>query len=118
MTSAKSCAAKIVSGVALLAATSVGPANAAVLLCESPIEGHGRQAPTEVEAKRAALADWQAKAGERFVWRLATNKGITCMAATGGGYVCKATGHPCSLHQKPPDAPLKRLFPAAPGSGT
>lgn len=113
-----SCVSKVLSCLLLVTVLTMGQANAAVLLCEAPIEGRGRQAPTELEARRAALADWQVKAGERFVWRLATNKGITCLAAADGGYVCKATGHPCTLRQKPPDAPLKRLAPSAPGSGT
>jgi hypothetical protein len=108
---------KIFCGLVLLAPLAIEPADAAVLLCEAPVEGRGRQAPTEAEARRAALADWQAKAGDRFVWRLATNKGITCLAAAGGGFVCKASGHPCTLRQKPPDGPLKRLAPSAPGSG-
>jgi len=92
-------------------------AYAAVLVCEASIAGEGRQAANETEARRAALENWQAKAGPRFTWRLATNKGIVCAAAAGGGFVCKATGHPCAIQQKPPDAPLKRLMPATPGSG-
>lgn len=112
-----SCVPKSMVCLLLLAPTVIGPASAAVLLCEAPVEGRGQKAPTEPEARRSALADWQARAGERFIWRLATNKGITCLAAAGGGYVCKATGHPCTLRQKPPDAPLRRLLPSAPGSG-
>lgn len=112
------CVPKSIVCLLLLAPMVIGPADAAVLMCEAPVEGNGRKAPTETDARRAALADWQEKAGPRFVWRLATNKGITCIAAAGGGYVCKATAHPCILRQKPPDAPLKRLLPSAPGSNT
>lgn len=97
---------------------AASPSAAAVLLCTAAIEGRGREAATELEARKAALADWHAKAGAKFTWRLARNKAIACLPAASGGVVCKAAGHPCTLHHKPPDAPMKRLPPAAPGSST
>lgn len=100
--------------LAALATTAQG----AVLECGPSVAGEGRVGPSEVEAKRAALDAWLAKVGPGAVWRLATNKGITCSALANGTFVCKATGHPCVLHQAPPHKNLKRLMPAAPGNPT
>ncbi len=94
------------------------PGQAAVLVCGALVEGDGRDAPAETEARRLALESWQAKAGPGVTWRLATNKGITCVKTPAGRSVCKAAGHPCVLRQVPPEAPLKRLMPSAPGQGT
>lgn len=101
----------------VFSASGLSSAQAAVLVCERLIEGSGREAVTEPDARKAALADWQAKAGATFTWRLATNKGITCLKAANGNTVCRASGHPCALHQVPPAKELKRLMPNAPGNG-
>lgn len=98
---------------ALLFATH---APAAVLVCGGLVEGDGRAHALELDARKAALESWHAKVGADFTWRLATNKAITCLKGGTGAFVCKAAGHPCRLHQVPPDAPLKRLMPAAPGT--
>ncbi len=108
----------IASLAAILLLLATPTAQAAVRLCDAEVEGHGQEATTEAEARKAALADWQARAGATFTWSLAGNKGITCLKSAKGGFVCKATGHPCALYQKPPEGPLRRLMPAAPGNGT
>ena len=93
-------------------------AHAAVMLCGDLVEGDGREHAQELEAKKAALESWHGKAGPDYTWRLATNKAITCLKSHGGRFICKAAGHPCELRQVPPNEPLKRLMPSAPGSGT
>ncbi|RTL62664.1 MAG: hypothetical protein EKK41_24955 [Hyphomicrobiales bacterium] len=101
-----------------LACIPVGsPAHGAVKLCAGVIEGDGREAAAEPEARKAALESWQAKVGPDFTWQLATNKAITCLKTPTGKFLCKAAGHPCSLRQVPPEGPLKRLMPGAPGQG-
>lgn len=102
----------------LLALLPLETADAAARVCGAAVEGHGQEAATEAEARKAALSDWQARVGAAFAWRLAGNKGITCLKSANGGFVCKATGHPCTLRQKPPEVPLRRLMPAAPGKET
>ncbi len=95
-----------------------GPsAIAAVLVCDALVEGDGREHAQELEAKKAALESWHAKTGPDFTWRLATNKAITCLKTPTGRFLCKAAGHPCALRQVPPEGPLKRLMPSAPGKG-
>ena len=106
--------------IALLAGAGMilvaNKADAAVLVCGALVEGDGRAHAVELEARKAALLNWHSKVGAEFTWRLATNKAITCVKGSTGTFVCKAAGHPCRLHQVPPDAPLKRLMPSAPGT--
>lgn len=101
----------------VVACLYAAPAAAAVLICDGLVEGDGREHAQELEAKKAALESWHAKAGPDFTWRLATNKAITCLKTPTGRFLCKAAGHPCALRQVPPDGPLKRLMPSAPGQG-
>lgn len=113
--------ARVAAGAVILLAVAfgcaAGSASAAVLVCGRAVEGDGRENAVELEAKKAALESWQAKVGPDFTWRLATNKAITCLKAPSGRFLCKAAGHPCSLRQVPPEGPLKRLMPGAPGTG-
>ncbi len=102
---------------ALISIPIGSPAHGAVKLCAAVVEGDGREAAAEPEARKAALESWQAKVGPDYTWQLATNKAITCVKTSAGRFLCKAAGHPCSLRQVPPEGPLKRLMPGAPGQG-
>lgn len=109
---------RVAASFALLFACGMSaPAHAAVLVCGDVVAGDGRTHEVELEAKKAALESWHAKVGPDFTWRLATNKAITCLKTPTGQFLCKAAGHPCSLRQVPPEGPLKRLMPSAPGRG-
>lgn len=105
-------------GALMALAVSACSASAAVLVCGELVAGDGREHASELEAKKAALAHWQEKAGTDFPWRLAANKAITCLQTPSGKHLCKAAGHPCVLRQVPPEGGSKRLMPARPGQGT
>lgn len=92
------------------------PANAAVSICESQIQGKTAEAKSELEAKKAALDDWlqQAKKhGPEYTrWQIAFDRRIDCTKTAAGLYHCQAVGKPCAAKQVPPApgsyTPLKR----------
>jgi putative component of membrane protein insertase Oxa1/YidC/SpoIIIJ protein YidD len=100
--------ARALSAAALFAATALpidGEVAAAVRLCK-PVASSGLvTAPTEIEAKKAALDAWKAKAlahGEPYAsWRLAVDKLLECLPHKNGGYECLAKGAPCTIEQAP-----------------
>lgn len=88
-----------------------GEAAAAVRLCK-PVASSGLMtAPTEIEAKKAALDAWKAKAlahGETYAsWRLAADRLLQCLPHK-DGYECLAKGAPCTIEQAPDRRELRR----------
>lgn len=95
---------------ALIAAAALmlaSPAGAAVLQCAPPVLGEVVEAPTELAARRAAIASWTRKIahlGERYAsWRLARDKRYQCAQLASGAHTCAAFAAPCTIHQKPPE---------------
>lgn len=93
------------------------PATAAVLQCAAPVFGDVVEAPTELAARKAAIASWTKKIahlGDRFTsWRLARNKRYQCGKLASGAWTCAAFAAPCTIRQKPPSA--KPQPPQKPG---
>ncbi|MDX2258388.1 MAG: hypothetical protein NW205_05670 [Hyphomicrobiaceae bacterium] len=87
-------------------ALSVGPARAAVRVCAASVAGAPAVAASEAEAKKAALADWTAKARsadiEHPLWRTAYRKSLTCTGGEPGTFKCSATAMPCEIRQVAP----------------
>jgi hypothetical protein len=99
--------------VALLAAfglVSTKP-EAAVRVCGEIIIATST-APTELEAKKAALDQWKASAsmlGAGFVaWRLAADRVLHCRPGEGGKFACVAKGRPCTIEQAPDTREIRR----------
>lgn len=105
----------------LLLPASATTAAAAIRFCSTAQLGEVAQAPTELEARRQALASWRnkaARAGRAFTnWRLAIKKSSRCARLKDGRYTCVAFAVPCRLMQVPPrKSRPKGLMPApAPG---
>jgi putative component of membrane protein insertase Oxa1/YidC/SpoIIIJ protein YidD len=82
-----------------------GTALGAVRLCEPVVSSGLVSAPTELEAKKAALDAWKAKAlqhGEPYAsWRLAGDRLLECLPHKNGGFECLAKGAPCTIEQAP-----------------
>jgi hypothetical protein len=78
---------------------------AAVRLCKPIVSGGFVAGATEMEARKAALDGWKAKAldhGEEYAsWRLAADKFLECLPRKGGGYECIARAAPCTIEQAP-----------------
>ena len=93
------------------------PASAAVLRCAPPVLGDVVEAPTELAARKAAIASWTKKIaphGDRFPsWRLARNKRYQRGKLASGAWTCAAFAAPCTIRQKPPSA--KPQPPQKPG---
>lgn len=90
------------------------PAAAAVRVCRQPVQSEPATARTEEGARALAMLGWSAAAkrfGDQFTsWRLANAKSLSCTPVE-GGVRCVARGTPCTIQQKPPQAPpgiLKR----------
>lgn len=103
--------------LALMIAALASPAHAAVLQCAAPVFGDIVEAPTELAARKAAIASWSKKIshlGDRFTsWRLARNKRYQCGKLASGAWTCAAFAAPCTIRQKPPSA--KPQPPQRPG---
>jgi hypothetical protein len=89
--------------LAALWVTSVGEAAAAVRYCRPPLVGEA-QHESERQARREAVARWQALArelGEAWAsWRLATPHTVRCTKVA-AGYICVAAASPCAITQNP-----------------
>jgi hypothetical protein len=91
-------------------------ARAAVRVCRPAVSGAVGEATTEQEAKRLALANWVARAGQYGAgyssWRMANNKRLACRAGSNGSTRCQATATPCIIKQNPrlprPNQPRKK----------
>ncbi len=93
---------------AIVIVLAAAPATAAVRKCGPTITTEIVSAPTELEAKKKALAQWRAEAlkrGQGFdSWRLADGKALKCFPNT-SGYDCIALGAPCIVDQTPRTPP-------------
>lgn len=93
-------------GVVVLLAATAGPVAAAVRVCTTAQLSDIAHASSELEARRAALASWRAKAarsGRAFTnWRLAAKKSSRCARLKDGRYACVAFAVPCRLQQVVP----------------
>ena len=93
----------------LLAAVMPGQSFGAVRVCHKMVSSDVVSAPTELEAKKLAMAQWQDKAtaaGANFdVWRLAAQKALKCFPK-GAGFACVALGAPCIIQQNPNQRPV------------
>lgn len=105
---------KIVAAFVLAAGCGVSSlaAEAAVRVCDPLVVGEIKRAPSEKAAKRAALADWVAKAKAGGMahpaWRIAFNKRLKC-ARVGTQFECVALGQPCTIkHTVPRPGPDPR----------
>lgn len=96
----------------------VAAAEAATRVCKPLVVGDIKRAPSEMDAKRAALADWVAKANAAGAlhpaWRIAFNKRLRC-GRVGSQFECVALGQPCTIVQK---APRKGPDPRGPAVET
>lgn len=94
-----------VGAVVFLMATSTAPVEAAVRVCTTAQLGDIAHAANELEARRAALASWRAKAarsGRAFTsWRLAAKKSSRCARLKNGRHACVAFAIPCRVSQVP-----------------
>jgi len=86
------------------------PSAAAVRRCHGMISSRIAHAATEVDARKAAMAEWLAKAaalGPGFDrWQLAADRALQCYPAkAGGGFDCIAIGAPCVIQQNPKQQP-------------
>ena len=102
---ARRTAISIAATVAILSPAMRSDALGAVRLCK-PIVSSGLVAgATEMEARKAALDGWKAKAlehGEQYTsWRLAADKFLECLPRQSGGYECIARAAPCTIDQAP-----------------
>ena len=81
------------------------PAAAAVGLCQQLAVGEPSAAPSEVDARRAALASWTRLAeahGPGYTrWAIAWGRRIECQRTADGGHSCRASGRPCTISQVP-----------------
>jgi hypothetical protein len=97
-----SCAALLACGLTQWS----GSAEGAVRVCTRPIVGLAKEAALERTAKKLALQDWSARAGESGEafnnWRLAKNKILRCQALAPDKVRCQAIGTPCRVSQVPP----------------
>jgi hypothetical protein len=88
-----------------IAALIVPPTRAAVAECEAELAGKRALATTEIEAKKAALEDWLAKAkaiGPGYTrWQPAYNRRIDCRKEPSGQFQCQAIARPCMIKQVP-----------------
>lgn len=92
----------------------VGPvpdAAAAVRICRPAVFGAVGEAKSEREAKRFALQNWVARAGQYGAayasWRMANNKKLACKSSGNGVTRCQATANPCAISQTPRPQPLR-----------
>lgn len=95
-------------GFAFLVLSSLlwlGPAGAAVRLCEAAVSSGPVRGPNESTARAAALAIWKSKAkkhGEPYAsWRIAAEKVLQCLPRQDGGVECLASARPCTIEQAP-----------------
>lgn len=103
--------------VAAMTMFSLVPAGAAVRICHASVSSEIVTAPTELEAKKKAISEWQAKAA-RFgagldAWRLAAEKALKCFPKD-GVFECVAFGHPCIIEQNPNRRPVGKDGKGAP----
>lgn len=95
----------------LLMAPTATPGFAAVRHCFETVSSELVTAPTELEAKKKAIQQWQAKAEkigkDLGVWRLAAEKALKCFPKN-GGFECVAFGEPCTISQNPNRPPKAR----------
>jgi hypothetical protein len=91
---------------------------AAVRVCEPSVTSGPREAASEGDARRDAMANWLIAAGRyspaHANWRLAASKSLACTPLAGGGYRCEAYGAPCVISQVPPPDG-RRMEPLQPG---
>ena len=89
-------------------------AAAAVRQCYPTLVAEAAHPTSELEARRKALADWTAaakKLGDGFTrWQLADERRLACERAKPGGWICRASGKPCTISQDP-----RRPLPTPPG---
>jgi hypothetical protein len=92
----------------LMGAMMPGPSLAAVRVCQKVVSSDVVSAPTELAAKKLAMAQWRAKAvkaGANFgIWRLAAQKSQKCFPK-GAGFECVAFGAPCIIQHNPNQRP-------------
>lgn len=90
----------------LLLAASAGIAAAAVRVCTTAQLGDMAHGASELEARRAALTSWRAKAarsGRAFTsWRLAVKKSSRCAKLKDGRHACVVFAVPCRVSQVAP----------------
>ena len=91
--------------VVAMSQTCAGPVQAAVRLCKDVISTGRFVADKELDARKAALDAWKAKAmehGEPYAsWQLADEKFLECLPRKEGGFECMARGAPCTIEQAP-----------------
>jgi hypothetical protein len=90
-------------------------AHAAVNYCMPLMQAEPAEGSSVTIAKRVALANWLRRAATFGVaytrWGLSWNHELVCRATGRGTVVCQAAGHPCAVHQVPPDS----FIPLRPG---
>lgn len=93
---------------AVLIALLATPATAAVRKCSAAVSGDVASAPTALEAKKKALAQWRVEAVKQGTgfdsWRLADGRALNC-SEKASGYECVAVGAPCIVDQSPATPP-------------
>jgi hypothetical protein len=107
MASAETSAIRFV--VLSMLALSTSAASAAVRQCWPIVSSEIASAPTELDAKKKALAQWRAKAQALGPgldsWRLAHDKSLKCFPKAPGSFECIAFGAPCVIDQTPKSPP-------------
>ena len=102
----------VASTMALLVPLSV-PGQAAVRRCFGAIIASGEHPHSEQEARRSALAAWEATAarlGPGYTrWQLAVGHRIACERRPSGGHLCRAMGAPCTIEQAPKPSPRRGI---------
>lgn len=93
---------------AILIALLTTSATAAVRKCSVTVSGGIASAPTALEAKKKALAQWRVEAVKQGAgfdsWRLADRRALKC-SQKASGYECVAAGAPCIVDQSPATPP-------------
>lgn len=84
-------------------------AHAAVRTCAERVQSDVVTAPTELDAKKLALAQWRERAAKFGVgydgWHVAAGKALKCFPK-GGGFECMAVATPCVIQQNPNQRPV------------
>ena len=97
--------------VALAALAAASPrAIAAVRLCKAGITTDEFKGASELEARKAAVDRWKARALEHGPgydsFRIAAGKDVKCRVMAGAHY-CAASGSPCLISQVAPSAAVR-----------
>ena len=101
---------------AVLTAAAPSLASAAVRHCAPRIEVAADD-PAELAARQKALQQWVAEArriGDGFTrWQLSAGRAIQC-ARVPAGFLCRASGAPCTISHSPGRVPRELQPPVSP----